>query len=143
MTSFFDVRRHFPIYPHTRTSSDKSADVSTNMTSHQMLSVFLKVLILLYYHTKAQSFYMISVGFRQGAICPPGANKFLQSPGLIGLKYESIKKYLGSTLWKHLMPIGNTVNYDALKYIEGQTKTIRKTNNLFCCLFVNKNRSKK
>ena len=30
------------------------------------------------------------------------------------------------------------VNYDALKYIQGQTKTIRKTNNTFCCLFVKK-----
>ena len=35
--------------------------------------------------------------------------------------------------------MNNTVNYDALKYIQGQTKTIRKTNNTFCCLFVKKN----
>ena len=32
--------------------------------------------------------------------------------------------------------MNNTVNYDALKYIQGQTKIIRKTNNTFCCLFV-------
>ena len=37
--------------------------------------------------------------------------------------------------------MNNTVNYDALKYIQGQTKTTRKTNNTFCCLFVKKTRS--
>ena len=88
MTSFRDVRCIFPIYPHTMTSSDQSADVSTNMTSYQMLCIFLRVLTLLYYHTKPQFPYLISVGFKQGGqFCPPPmVNRLDLSPWWIGLK---------------------------------------------------------
>ena len=66
MTSFRDVRCIFPIYPHTMTSSDQSADVSTNMTSYQMSCIFLRVLTLLYYHAKPKSSNLIFVGSKQG-----------------------------------------------------------------------------
>ena len=87
MTSFRDVRRHFPIYSHTMTSYDKNADVSTNMTSHWILYIFLKVLRLLYYHTKPQSSYLISDGFRQGGqYCPPPCQiRGSRTPCQIGL----------------------------------------------------------
>ena len=66
------------------TSYDKNADVSTNMTSHWILYIFLRALRLIYYHTKHQSSYLIYVGLNPipygvrlplfpmgGAILPP------------------------------------------------------------------------
>ena len=106
MTSFCDVIRNFPIYSHTMTSSDQSADVSTNMTSYQMFCIFLRVLRLLYYHTKPQSSYLISVGFRQGGqYCPPPPCQIRGSrtPCQIGFKapYSTVPKYCIQKYSKH------------------------------------------
>ena len=73
MTSFSDVKGHFPIHFNTfdviQTNDQiakQSADVSTYVTSQLMFYIFQKVLRLYYYHTKPQSSYCIYVDFRQG-----------------------------------------------------------------------------